>query len=236
MEDSSSQQAWKSTRALIGIIIAIIFIIVTISVAGAVLAKHEEANIVNEYDTKTDVISSTEMTNVKKELYSVLKDTSGADHDFDAVVRWDTVRTNIDGTGAKSFLVDIDEYEQTFQVLIDGTRIDVNCPEVEETKYPESYCIGNGTLFDDSIGIVFKNLLPYEGRTNEGEYFTIARNEDLKDLNDRYLNIIVTACPFDDATKERVNQAVDDIIISLGASPQAFRRTIVSGGICENSQ
>ena len=80
-----------------------------------------------------------------------------------------------------SFLVDVDEYKQTYRATIsiespiaknkniskDSDGIVLSCPKKKEKKYPDSPCIG--MYNDDSDPNIY---LPYYGTTSNGKEYT----------------------------------------------------------------
>lgn len=231
MYDSQSNQSRKLIYAIVGIVVAVIFVIITVSVIAMNAPADGEAVIINEQDVQPEQMSDESLTDVKKALYTLLHSTMGADNNFDVAVRWDTLKIQDNNTyTVKSFIVDVDEYKQTYQANVVGSMVELSCPKIGESKYPESFCIGNVGDYDDSIYVVFGENLPYGGYTSEDEYFSIARNTtaSMSDVGDRYLDIQVLNCDGDnqDDVIARTNEAVDEVLTSLGAPTNLFERKI----------
>ena len=242
--NNESNQSHKAIIAIIGVIAAVVLIIITISILAINFAPREEANIVNSQSLSSNnsdanenfdqQISDSELTRFKQELYNLLNSTQSADHDFDAAIRWDTVQAHYGSYPYTTFLVDIDEYEQTYRVNIYQNAVELPCPKLGESKYPESFCIGNAGEYDDSINVVFGNNLPYSGETSAGEYFSISRNdiESMENASDRYLRVLIRSCPWSDDALERAREAVNQYIESRGASSNLFDIRIEPAGGC----
>lgn len=219
--------------ALVSIVAVIIVAIIVISALVVTFSNREEANIINESGIQeTSLVSEEDMTRVKKELYKLLSITSGADHDFDASVRWDTVAKTSSSIPETTFMIDVDEYQQSYRATVNQNTVYLQCPELGESKYPESFCISNYGENNDSIAIVFGANLPYYAETNEGETVSIQRGSSKTQGSNRYLQIIVAACPYDKEAIARAEEAVNDAITSLGASPNLFTKKFAPAGGC----
>ena len=228
MQNPTDNQSRKILYAIIAISAAFVILIITISVLGSVLGNRKEANIINEPSTteQTQLISDEALSRVKKELYNHISRSHPNPSKFDTAIRWDTVKTATSTYPSTSFLVDIDQYQQTYQVVVDDSSVVIHCPSLGESKYPESFCAGNQYENDDSIGVVFGSQLPYSGYTSAHEYFSISRNTNRKNTEDPALIVLVSSCSKDQSAKDRANAAVDEVITSLGASPSLFSRQI----------
>lgn len=234
-----SNQSRRAVYAIVAIVAVVILAIVTISVVAINLSSRSPVNIVNNQsstqdettqDQTNEMLSDEDLASVKKELSALLKSTKGVDGNFDVAVRWDSLKTSAGRYPATKFLVDVDAYQQTYEVTLSNSVVTIACPQLGETKYPESFCIGNMGNYDDSISVVFGSNLPYEGYTSEDEYFSVSRNEDMKNFTDRYLDVMVINCMGDEAAKDRADAALNEWITSLGASPELFSRQITLVG------
>ena len=196
MLNTNQNHPQKTAIAFISLIIAFILVVITISIIIPGLANREEARIINATNETTvseteSKLSDEDLARVKKALYQTLNKTQSANQDFDAAIRWDTLKTVNNLFPYTSFLVDVDEYKQTYRVTVDQYIVNVNCPEIGESKYPKSFCLGNGSEYDDSISIVLGDQFPIDTRTSAGEYVSINRNDLTKteDINHRYLEV-----------------------------------------------
>lgn len=217
-------QNYKIRNALIGIILAFVVVIISISICVIVLNKGGEATIVNESFRDSSILSDVDLSRMKKEVYTLIRDVNNTDDNtIDMALRWDTLRQkDNDGVKQISVIADIDEYRQTYQILLDEYYVYMACPDLEITKYPESYCVGDDGDYDDSTTVVFGASLPYQGETSEGELFSISRYS--WDRGDNRLGIQIQSCLKDNSVIERAEQAVDEHVTSLGASPSIFQK------------
>ena len=247
MQNQNEDQSKKTMIAIISIVVAIVMAIITISIVGINIQSSNEANIVNETAQETyaensatsenndsKLLSDEDMTRVKQEIYTLLHKINPDAENDDVVIRWDSFSTESGVYPKTTFLADVDSYQQTYRVSVDQERVAVSCPSLGESKYPESFCIGNNGEYDDSINVVFGRNLPYSGETSNGEYFYIDRNslESMENINDRYLEVRVRACPWTDEAINRAREATNEVISSLGASPNLFDIRIDSAGGC----
>lgn len=232
MYRQEDQEQKRIRLALLMVAVAAVAVIIMIAVLGLILGPKDKAQIVNGGAPSSSVISSADLARAKNEVYSLIQ--TGQEmksDDLEMTVRWDTVQKG--GTEAypsTTFLVDVDEYQQSYRVAVDSEQVVVRCPTLGETKYPEIFCRGNAGEFDDSVGVVFGQLLPYEGKTSQGDGFVIDRNGfDYEEP----LFVQAYACDTNEAALQRVNAAVDDLIVELGATPEMFGRK-VEGINCEH--
>ncbi len=235
MFNTGDEQSRKSLRVTIGAVVAFILVIVTISVYVMTLSNHEEARIVNEdanvnAETGGALIASKDMSRIKKELYRTLSGVGKATRDFDAAVRWSTFEAATDGHPHATFLVDIDEYQQTYRIMFSKNEVIVSCPEPFETKFPDSFCIGLGEQ-NDSIQATLGSVLPYTGKTSEGETFSVERSP-IGEWKRPYLRAYARVCSATDETLERVRTATEELIIAQGGSPAAFEIQVLASGAC----
>lgn len=232
---SSNNQEQSRTRwALIAIGAAGVVFVIMIAALGTILAPKDNVQIVNGEGSSGDPISSADLSRVKNGVYSTVQtwnDVKG--DDLEIAVRWDTMKkSGTEEYPSTIFLVDVDEYRQSYRVEVDKENVVVSCPTLGESKYPESYCHGTANEYDDSVSVVFGQLLPYQWRTSQGDGFIIERNGfDVE----APLFVQAFACDTDTAALERVDAAVDNLIMELGASPTLFGRK-VEGINCEHSE
>lgn len=238
MFDNNNSRSIQNRPFVVLSVIAVVAVvsIVTISLLVTTFSNHQEANIVNESGAQEiSDISDEDMTRVKKELYRFLNDSAGANHEFDVSVRWDTVaHTSTTTTKEMTFMVDIDEYQQSYRVILNPYVVYLQCPELGESKYPSSYCIGNSSEGDNSTSVVFGELLPYTGETSEGELFSLERPyiNGIQYADTPDLNVYVSACSDTDAAKERARAAAEEYINSLGAPSDLFNLKVSLAGGC----
>ena len=145
MYDSNNNQSRKIIIAFVGVMMAFVMIIITISIIASSFSGTNEAKIINEYDSNVDMISEEDMSRFKQSLYDLLQKTTSADRNFDAAVRWDTLKTTTGSYPSTTFMVDVDAYKQSYRVTIDQYNVIISCPKIGESKYPSSFCIGNNS-------------------------------------------------------------------------------------------
>lgn len=227
-EEPEKNQESKIKIAAVAIIIASIILIIAISVIGNFINKSTTADITNESDKETEIISSEDLGRVKSQINPTMKKIYDTQESLDGVVRWNTVKEQKvdDNNSLKEFLIDFDDIRQTYRVIIDGDEVFFDCPELNLSKYPDNFCIGNYRDYNDSISVVFGDTLPLEEVTENGEPFTVNRNVTMNSMNDRYLEVYSYSCPNNDQTLERINKRIDEVITSLGANPNMFERKI----------
>ena len=230
--DPDTKNYTKIRNIIIAIVAAVILLIITISVV-AINANKDEATIVNESGRDSEIISDEDLAEVKSRVYAHTKNVSQSeegnndnngntyDGDVSAAVRWNTVKSSDDST---TFLIDLDDYQQTYRVYVTDGETFLTCPKISESKYPESFCIGTSGDIDDSITAVFGANLPYTGQTNSGYTYTIARNENSRKNGSLY--ILSYSCQPAEKVSAEVSQSVDTYITSFGAPTTLFIKDI----------
>lgn len=228
-EQNRSEES-KSKIAFVAIIVGLIFLIIAISAIGVFINKSKTANITNESGNETGIISSEELNDVKNTINPTMQKLYETEDSLSGVVRWDTAKEEQLGedNSRKEFIIDLDDIKQSYRVIIIDGEVFYDCPELKLSKYPDSFCIGTYRDYNDSISVVFGDSLPLRDSTDNGDLFSITRNRTMNTVDDRYLEIYSYSCPNDDATIARVNEKVDNIIESLGATPSMFERKIVA--------
>lgn len=199
-------------------------IIVVISLFGLALRAPDEVTIINEPpETTMTPLSDSDLSRVKKEVFSTLKSVAETEAGRIGVsVRWDSFKKT--ASGRTSFLIDVDDYRQTYLVNLDQYNVTLSCPEISLSKYPDSFCVGNDGEYDDSISVIFGDELPLSAETSEGEKFEIVRSEISGGQWNRDLAIWIFSCPASDVLTSRVSVAVDALISTRGGSPSAFSK------------
>lgn len=229
MFNDELQRNKRQRNAIIAIIFAFILLIVTISVFATVLSPKNEASVINEIAGENELISDDELSRIKKSVYDYVKGTFGTDKGpVNLEIRWNTIQEeNLGADGRRlTMLVDIDEYRQTFKVSVDKYFVFAGCPLPSESKYPDSFCIGNNGELDDSIRAVFGSKLPYTGQTDDGVQYELSRRT--KQPDDHQLKLWVNTCPNDTVTIQKANQGIKDFITSLGAPLGLFEWTTIT--------
>lgn len=225
----------KILYSIIAIFITFVFLIITLSVILKNIFK-QEAKISNDSGRDSAIISDQEISRVRTEVYKSIKDIytddyykdifpNGIDNigdkDVELGIRWNTVQKN---EGSTSFLADFDEYRQTYRIYIAEDEILLTCPKVSESKYPESFCVGNSGDSDDSITAVFGSALPYSGQTEDGYEYTVMRDKNSR--KNGSITVLSYSCGPKEEVQTQVTESVDELISSLGASPNLFKKDI----------
>lgn len=211
-----------SSRRLIFLAAFFLIVVLIFSLIGILLRGHEEITILNESSISTSDLTDQELTRVKKELFHTLKTATNIDANYiNVYIRPDSFSRTSDHN---TFIIDLDDYRQTYLVDLDPYQVYIRCPDPSVSKYPDSFCVGNANEYDDSISVIFGDDLPLSSETSAGESFEIVRS-DIKDgAWNRDLSIWIFACPKSDDLTARVSSAVDEIISSRGGSPEAFTK------------
>ena len=132
-------------------------------------------------------------------------------------------RKERDGVALYRFLIDIDEFRDTYEVSF-GLFGDkgfyepprVACPLSVQMKYPETNCVGQRATTSVST---FEFKLPYYFRLNSGEFVTVTA--EYADDGKEYLNVRVSSC----GNTEIMNNArteVEKWIKSLDYEPDDY--------------
>ncbi len=189
---------WQNlTRAQkIGLVVLIqtIFIITIISVATFFLQDKDHI-VVSDNDNQLKSVPAEEIQLYEKALWEIISNNvDNVDESVikDAVVREDSYIEEIDEenhTVNASFLVDIDSIQQTYVVnlawiskpTIEPITPIIDCPTVENNKYPNSYC--KGTYRDtNDLSIYLPYTIPAEHDENVWDV-QITEDEESKKIN-----------------------------------------------------
>ncbi|MBR5419026.1 hypothetical protein IK110_02150 [Candidatus Saccharibacteria bacterium] len=186
----------------------IIFIASVLSSAGSNSVK-----IVNKSSLKDNGLSDKKISDASRSIYNFLKK-KGYDVSKSEIVVRDVVDQ---GDDSGYFIVDIDSIQQTYCYYYSDEVNLLGCPYINESKYPDSYCIGNSRENDDTATVIFGSDLPYDGSIKSGIKYRVFR----KDL-DHNLYIHIYGCSSDSASKASVEEAVRKMISDRGANPDSF--------------
>ena len=167
----------KKQKTLL-ISIPIIFItIIIISLFFYFQQKPKQINIIglNEKTSSTPILDK---DTLKAQLYRVIllnPDIKNSEIS-DAVLRDNSYSEETkDGITTANFIVDIDSIKQSYTISFSWSETEelsdsilIECPNIFESKYPNSYCIGMYTTSDSP-----ELYLPYQGTTNSGVSYQI---------------------------------------------------------------
>ena len=207
-EPKKSNFIW-TVLCLIGVIVALI---VAVVVWWMNKPKLPEVVDVTNYSSIEDVLPSEAQGALRAQLYYLLSqhfDVPDEVKKVKAEIRQDTYKEKNNGDViSASFILDIDEYQQTYKVSISWSEtikelpIDVllDCARRDEAKYPDAMCYG---MYNNSDSV---NLyLPYEGTTSLGDKYSLEFGYYDEDGTEKVL-VKVNDC----GNKDRTNVAVED--------------------------
>ena len=204
--------------------LAVSCIVLFISIIVFAFSLYSAANsgtvkVVNISDAKSEGLSSDIVKGASKAMYSFLRangyDVSGSDIRIRDAYNYDA-----DNDKSGSFLVDIDNIRQTYKYSFADGESYISCPSIAETNYPDSYCsVGGESLmeYNDTATMVLGDILPYDGRTEDGVSYRIYRRDLKHDLF-----VYVFTCEGNSEADSSVEKAVSSLIEDRGANPSIF--------------
>ena len=204
----------RSKTLIISLVVLFVSLIILIwSLATA--ANRNSVKVINISAAEDEGLQSQVISNAAKKVYSLLKrlgyNVSGADISIRDVSNYNKE------SGKGFFLVDVDSIKQTFRFYYDGDDYSIGCPHIEETNYPDSYCVANSRENDDTATMVLGKILPYDGSTESGTKYRIYRKE-----LDTDLYVYIFACEGNSEADSSVQTAVSNLIKDRGANPSIF--------------
>jgi hypothetical protein len=163
----------KRIKVFVLIFVAFVLVIVGLSLAIPKLTdENYKIDIVNKQEIKKDsVVDEKDFKRVQKELRRVLQEyyNTPENEAIEASVRESSYKeTNYSGKSDSQteieFLMDVENNKATYWVYIihDSNApyaISLNCANVKESKYPDTFCIG--TNDNSSIDANLEDLFPY---------------------------------------------------------------------------
>jgi hypothetical protein len=210
MYDDSDRSELKIKIILASIIVLFVSVIVAIS-AIFNFDSTGQTTIVNNSNAK-NAFSSDVVDTISRTAYSFLKENGYSVSESEIVIR-DSFNTEYD----EYYLIDVDSIKQTYRFYYDGDSSGrIGCPDISETKYPDSFCIAKSRENDDTATMILEDILPYDSSIGSDISFRIYR----KDL-DHNLYIHIFACE-SDAVRTNVESSVKQLIKSRGANPDVF--------------
>lgn len=193
---------------------AVIMLIAVLIVSSSVSsALQSSIHIVNygSGDTKS-LLTEKELKAVKDAISDELAahNTSGSD----ISIRWSSYSEPLETR--KTFLVDLSNIRQTYQVTIISGNVWIDCPKPTQTLYPDSFCFTSSAEGNDSVDATIGDVLPYDGTIADGTKFRLYRNDQIGGL---YVHIF--ACESEEK-KKAAQEAVDNLIKSFRGNPAIF--------------
>ncbi len=210
------QNLTRIQKAGLIVLVQIVFIIIVVNVATLFLQDKNHI-IVSDNDDQLKNVPAEEIKLYKKALWEIIsKNVDDVDESIvkDAIVREGSYIEEIDeenGTVNASFIIDIDSIQQTYVVniaWINKPTLEtiipiIDCPTVEENKYPGSYC--KGTYRDtNDLSVYLPHIIPAKHDENVWDvqitgdkeskkidvYIENCKPEELKRKAQEYLNSI----------------------------------------------
>lgn len=196
---------------IIAVSVIVLFVAIVIAIASLLsIGDDKSAVIVNRSQISEDSDLQKYSKDIATGMYSFLKL-----HGYDIPSSEIVVRNSIVYDGDIAFIIDIDSIRQTYRFVISADGNLVTCPTQEESKYPDSYCIGGYGDNDDTATMALEDDIPYDGSAN-GIDFRIYRK-----YPDHNVYVYVYACE-SDTVKSAVESEVKKFIKSRNANPEVF--------------
>lgn len=197
----------------------LVFVLSVIALVYALFAQKEPANITN-YDQESNKyetqLTNDEIKNLKETIKKVATINYGYTGKIDISVRWSSfVRDSV----LKVYLVDVDSIQQTLKIKQADKFIDVFCPTMSETKYPNSFCYSYGDV-PDSLDTVFGRLLPYIGKTASGIEYIM---DNVSESDRRLLTVSVKKANASESDMNEALSSARSFTKSLGAGDDLFK-------------
>ena len=209
MSDDNYSQKIKALA--VSLLVFLIAVIITVSAVTSSLGSSVHVVNFGTGDTK-QLLTDKELKAVKDALTEELAshNTSGGD----ISIRWSSYSEPMENR--KTFLVDLANIRQTYQITITSGHVWVDCPKPSQTLYPDSFCFTNSDEGSDSIYMTFGNTIPYDGKIADGTSFRLYKDEN------GWLTVHIYGCSSDEK-KQAAKEAVDELVKSLGGNPNIFR-------------
>ena len=213
----------KSIKTILAVTISL-FVIIPIVVAVISNISQERVPVEIDHQGIESSLPDSEWRKLELSIYRQLQRIFDIDDSIAirSIVRENSYEEHTDGKALNiSFLIDIDEYKQTYEVahsysktveIPDGTTI--NCPSYDKMKYPGEKCIGM-TNTSDSIEM----YLPYTGKINSGEQFIVKQRRYFD--GKPYIEIAINSCG-DQSILDEALTATKDWMKSINVDPELF--------------
>ncbi len=210
MEENFSKRAEVVMISLFALFVSIIILVFAISTLGS-----RSFPIVNYGSDKSQsLLTDKEIKSLKDAITVQVPSAKNGN----LSIRWSSYSESM--PGYKKFLMDFDDIEQTYSVLINNGVTYISCPKMSETKYPNSFCATNYGEGNDSITTYLGDILPYDGASKAGVKYRMYRSD-----HDRKLYVHIYNCETDD-NKNSVMESVKSVISNLGVNPEIFNYSI----------
>lgn len=205
--------------------IAFVAVIIAISIVAITLSSDDSgvkiANEDNVTDAEDSSIESHDYSLIKKQLRTLLTDSYALpeNEEIKALIRESTyAESGEDGEKIITFTLDVESVKTTFYVWMsqtseDASEVSISCAPTNDSKYPETFCIG--TEGYSSIDANMSADLPYRYKENGELKFEITHEE-----YDPRLILSVQASCDDDAAVETAKNKAKEWIKSYGLDPE----------------
>ena len=229
--NSGGKNSSRWVALIVGVAVVIGSIILAVFVFGRNSDLSQVVDIVNYSEIEKELPTDARDL-LRNSLYDLLAahfDVPNEANKVKAVVRIDTLEKSIaEGSTGVSFIMDIDEYRQTYDVMVSWfddpdlpMNISVGCTRRDVAKFPEAMCYG---MYDTSDSLEL--YLPYEWKTESGKEFLLEfgyYNEDGSEV----VIAFVENCDKNGVKKDVISAAKKFIESVVGADPEAIEIEVV---------
>ncbi len=225
MDDRRVDITRNRTILLIVGAIAFAAIIVAISIVAVTLSGDDSgveiANEDNVTSAEESSIESHDYSLIKKQLRTLLTDSYSLpeNEEIKALIRESTyTESGEDGKKIISFTLDVENVKTTFYIWMsqtseDASEVSISCAPTNDSKYPETFCIG--TEGYSSIDANLSADLPYRYKENGELKFEITH-----EVYDPKLVLSVQASCDDEEAVETAKAQAKAWIKSYGLDPE----------------
>lgn len=159
----------RKTLLIVSVIVFVIFVVFVGVIWGMATGDKYNTDVVNE-EALAENLSNKDLDRVKKELATVVRNYYDIEENVEIVsnVRSSTYKETTIGEGKNvTFTMDVETVKATYNVwLLKNSSSDIDiaftCASMDETNYPDSFCIG--TDYHSTIDVTIDDQLPYTGR------------------------------------------------------------------------
>lgn len=225
-----------SQRQLAAILVTVSLFIIALLIGILVTVSREPSmpdvvDIVNYDDLPVQPPDNTK-DELTASLYYLLDeyfDAPDQSHSIKATLRPETLeQQEIDNINSMSFIVDVDAYQQSYQVTLswtaDGTILpentSVECASHDVSKYPSSVC--HGQFYDSTSPYLY---LPYEGTLATGQ--TYSANYLYEDEAGAHVSVSVDVCGAPSASEAALS-AIESYLASKGVDVDSIQYDVRS--------
>ncbi len=171
MNNEMQEIKQRKILIIVGAIVFVIFVVFVGVVWGLLTEDKYNTDVANE-EALAENLKSDDMDRVKRELASVVRNYYNLDDSVEIVsnVRAASYAETQKGEGTNvNFIMDVETVGASYKVwLLKGTGSDIDisfaCATMDETIYPDSFCIG--TDYHSTIDVTIEDSLPYTGRVD----------------------------------------------------------------------